>query len=302
MKARRVIRRHRRRNDGAAAGPGRGAGLLMGMRRRRRALRLVAMGAVLLIGLAILSSCEVYQVPNEGPARAFDIRTGAPVPGAQNYYQLSDSGAVPQPVGPPAVQQYAPGYGPQGYVSPGYDPDYGKDYGDRNYGRGYGNGGYGHYYRPMPPGYVPGYVPVPSPGYAPDPGYSSVLACAIHGGDFIFPGGKNRQYQPVSFAVAPGQTLELPMVQDDGSRRASMFVQGDLSGVGVRICRYRPPEAGSNGYGFGTCGGFVASEQRLVRGVTEPLEIKDLFRGAKIECGFRSPPGVLPGRRPYPAY
>ena len=148
---------------------------------------------------------------------------------------------------------------------------------------------------------APGYEPPPTPNqtYQQQQGFTSSLACGITGGDFVFFGNKNRKYQPISFAVAPGETQQIQVVQDDSSRRDRMWVQGDLSGVGVRISRNRPAEPGSGLSTFGDSGAFVSSEPQLVKGVSQPLNINDMFRGATITCGFRSPPGVLPGKRPY---
>ncbi|MEM6903729.1 MAG: hypothetical protein AAF556_10880, partial [Pseudomonadota bacterium] len=89
----------------------------------------------------------------------------------------------------------------------------------------------------------------------------------------------------------------IQVTQDNNDRRENIFVQGDLSGVGVRISRNEPPAPGSNGLIFGASGGFASNEPQLVRGVTRKLNINDLFRDATISCGFRSPAGVLPGSR-----
>lgn len=142
----------------------------------------------------------------------------------------------------------------------------------------------------------------PVPGYEYDeyarpPQPTSQLACGITDGDFIFFSRRPRQYQPISFAVAPGETQRIQVTQDNNDRRENIFVQGDLSGVGVRISRNQPPAPGSNGFIFGASGGFASSEPQLVRGVTRKLNINDLFRDATISCGFRSPAGVLPGSR-----
>tara|TARA_Y100000588_G_scaffold248718_1_gene263226 strand:- start:13293 stop:13952 length:660 start_codon:yes stop_codon:yes gene_type:complete len=162
---------------------------------------------------------------------------------------------------------------------------------------------------PEPPATEPGgtysaYQPAPPPSYY-EPynnvptysGQASILACSITGGDFLFGGRKNRKYQPVSFAVAPGETVALQMLQDDNGRRETIYAQGDLSGVGVRITRNQPNAAGSGFATFGDQGGFVASEPQLARGVSQQLNINDMFRGATMNCGFRSPPGVIPGQR-----
>lgn len=169
------------------------------------------------------------------------------------------------------------------------------------------------YVAPPPPGQqtAPGYEDQ-LPDYTPQPGYRqpepyappvqpvqpvSRIACSIRGGEFEFPGNKSRQYQPVSFAVAPGETVEIPIAQDDNRRHGKIYVQGDPSGIGLRICRYEPPPAGSSRYSFGPCGGVVSTEPALLHGVSQALDIRDLFKGAKIECGYRSPPGRQPGSR-----
>ena len=196
--------------------------------------------------------------PAERAPTAYDIRGGQPVPDG-------------------AVATLPPGSAPQSTYQPTYQPYPGP--------------------QAAPPAANPAYPPVyqhePVPGAYP----SSAIACGITGGDFLFFGNKNRKYQPVSFAVMPGETQMVQVVQDDSARRDRIYVQGDLSGVGVRITRNQPSAPGSGLSTYGASGAFVSSEPQLVRGVSQPLNINDMFRGATINCGFRSPPGVLPGRR-----
>lgn len=208
--------------------------------------------------VTVLSVTGCAVYPAERAPTAYDIRGGQPVPDG-------------------AVATLPPGSAPQSTYQPTYQPYPGP--------------------QAAPPAANPAYPPVyqhePVPGAYP----SSAIACGITGGDFLFFGNKNRKYQPVSFAVMPGETQMVQVVQDDSARRDRIYVQGDLSGVGVRITRNQPSAPGSGLSTYGASGAFVSSEPQLVRGVSQPLNINDMFRGATINCGFRSPPGVLPGRR-----
>lgn len=224
----------------------------------RGTLSSLALASALLVSALSVTGCAVY--PAERAPTAYDIRGGQPVPDG-------------------AVATLPPGSAPQSTYQPTYPPVY--------------------QHEPAPaPGYSPNYPP-PNYAHEPVPGAypSSAIACGINGGDFLFFGNKNRKYQPVSFAVMPGETQMVQVVQDDSARRDRIYVQGDLSGVGVRITRNQPSAPGSGLSTYGASGAFVSSEPQLVRGVSQPLNINDMFLGATINCGFRSPPGVLPGRR-----
>ncbi len=241
----------------------------------RGTLSSLALASALFVTVLSVTGCAVY--PSERAPTAYDIRGGQPVP--DGAVATLPPGSAPQSTYQPTYQPYP---GPQA-APPAANPVYPPVY----------------QHEPAPaPGYSSNYPP---PNYAnePVPGAypSSAIACGITGGDFLFFGNKNRKYQPVSFAVMPGETQMVQVVQDDSARRDRIYVQGDLSGVGVRITRNQPSAPGSGLSTYGASGAFVSSEPQLVRGVSQPLNINDMFRGATINCGFRSPPGVLPGRR-----
>ncbi|MBV6633910.1 MAG: hypothetical protein KI792_12870 [Alphaproteobacteria bacterium] len=217
----------------------------------------------------------------EGPPNTYTVTTGQPTLAPANqppppYFsgQAPNTGVASPEFQTPGLET-APSAPPSTVADTGYAPQTPPRY---------------RYDGPAVPGYE-------YDRYGRPPQPSSLLACGITDGDFIFFSRRPRQYQPISFAVAPGETQRIQVTQDNNDRRENIFVQGDLSGVGVRISRNQPPEPGSNGLIFGASGGFASSEPQLVKGVRQKLNINDLFRDATISCGFRSPPGVLPGSR-----